>query len=248
MSRPLTKSESADGNEVAWYTDDKSFLMVVRHVAGEFIFDITFGKAKYTGIRSRKIGVSLPDPRVDEVYLPPWEEEVFFQISSRTFGRSTVKQYVQRLHVPLRRGISVLDSTAILTRATPEPWLSRMVFYAKSKDLLLPYLDEKHRWMLLATSLYSSSSPAHRLQDNEELDSCGFWCEGKWWISATANTPKGQRHRLFAESKHKVSAPPYVYELPSTWARDGRLRLLEDGTIQASREAYGDRWTKAGTF
>lgn len=250
MSRSLTKSESGDGNEVAWYNDDKSFLMVVRYTPSDFLLDLSLGKAKYTGIRARKLGITQPSSRIDDVLIPPWDEEVFLQISSRVFGGPTVRQYVQRLLVPLRRGISVVDSTSMLTLSMPDSWLSRMHCRAQNRDFLLPYLDEHRHWVLIASSLYvdtRDSKPAYCLSDTEDLVSSGFWKEGRWWLSATANTTKGLRHRLYAEPSH-LKFPTLCYELPVSWPRESRLMLHEDGTIFACREASGDRWAKVGQF
>lgn len=240
MSRSLTKIERHNGAEVGWYADDGSFEMIFYYRPGSTTFDVKNDNVRLKGMQQKHLKLDSSDMRIEDLCLAPWRDELFIHVIFRPWGQSTIEHYVQRLKLPSHKNvIYAADSTETVTTAYPCYWLSKIGFDHTDRNVILPFMDENRCTALLVRNL--ERPPSSIITDDVDLIECGFVHKDVWWFSASVNTPKGRR--WFAQAFGK----PRLY-LPCVLPQNGRIRVLRDGSVQASKEPVGDNWKTYGTF
>lgn len=239
MLRPLTKIEAADRSSCSWHTDDGSFRIVFRYLPNEIRIDLRSGSLNLTNVRQSCIRIENANVRIQDVVLAPWQEEAFLHLTLQAFASPSVEHCVQRIRFPPRGQLSGTDHTGTVQTKGDQSWLSLIAFSQKSRKFLLPFMDENRAASLLANQF--SNRPVYTFPEDASVMSCGFMKGEEWWVAAQIFTPKGRR--LVAQATGRSR-----FYLPESWPSDGRIRVLEDGTIQASKMAYGDVWQKVGAF
>lgn len=240
MSRPLIKSEVADRSSCSWSTEDQKFKVVFNYLPTGLRIDLRNGTRGLTDIDSIAIGVKNPHTRIHDVVLAPWQDEAFLHLILKDFASSRTEHCIRRIRFPAnRRELIPGDHSAIVHTSYEEAWLQHMVFSDRSKKFLLPFTNDRRAAVLLSTQF--SNHPVYTFAEDASITSCGFMKGEEWWMGARVLIAGTRRLVVQASGRQR-------YLLPSSWPSDGRVRVLADGAIEASKEAYGDQWRRVGTF
>lgn len=239
MLRPLNKTEVVDRSSCSWYTDDGTFRITFRYLPGEIRVDLRSGSLNLTNVSQKCIKVENANVRVHDVVLAPWQEEAFLHLTLQAFASPYIEHCVQRIRFPPRGQLSGTDHTATVQTKGDQSWLPLISFSQKSRKFLLPFMDENRAANLLANQF--SNRPVYAFPEDAAIMACGYMKGEEWWVAARVFTPKGRRFVVQAAGQSR-------FYLPESWPSDGRIRVLDDGTIQASKMAYGDVWQRVGAF
>lgn len=240
MSRSLSKVERHNGSEVGWYSEDGTFEMIFYYHQSTITFDVKNERVSLKALPQKYLKLDSHRMRIEDLRLAPWRDELFIHVTLDAWNGQSIENYIQRLKFPINKNvIYAADSTDVIETKHHQHWLSGMGFDHPDRNFILPFTDEERNTVLLVKSL--EKPPSCVITEDIDILSCGFTHANVWWIGASIYTPKGRKWFVQAFGK------PRFY-LPCALPPEGRLRVLSNGSIQASMESKGDRWATYGTF